>query len=94
MNQPARLLRGKRVRLTALDEGDIPTIARWYCDTVFLRLSDAVAAYPRSEAEILRRLQKWREDENTFTFAVRPVDEDDDTLLGLLQLQQALHRSV
>jgi RimJ/RimL family protein N-acetyltransferase len=73
-----------------LDEGDVPTIARWYRDTVFMRLFDAVAAHPQSEVEILRRLEKWREDDNGFTFAVRPVDEGDDTLLGLIELDGIL----
>jgi len=90
MTQPARLLHGERVWLTALEEGDVPTIARWYRDTLFLRLFDAVSSHPQSEAEILRRLEKWREDENGFTFAVRPIDEGKEALLGLVELDGIL----
>ena len=34
------LLRGDRVRLTALTPGDLPTIAGWYQQADFLRLFD------------------------------------------------------
>ena len=90
MTQPARLLRGERVRLTALEQGDVPIIARWYRDTALLRMFDAVAARPRSEAEIARKLEDWQQDENGFYFAVRSVDESEDDLLGLLELDGVL----
>lgn len=90
MTLPARLLYGERVRLTALTQGDVPTIARWYRDTALLRLFDAVAARPQSEAEIARRLEEWQQDENGFYFAIRPVDESEDNLLGLIELDGVL----
>jgi RimJ/RimL family protein N-acetyltransferase len=86
MTPPARLLYGERVRLTALNQGDVPIIARWYRDTVLLRLFDAVAARPQSEAQIARRLEKWEQDENGFYFAIRSLDESDEDLLGLIEL--------
>ena len=90
MTQPARLLGGERVRLTALQQGDIPTIARWYGDTAFLRLFDAVAARPLSEAEISLKLEEWQRDQNGFYFAVRSADERKDDLLGLIELDGVL----
>jgi RimJ/RimL family protein N-acetyltransferase len=90
MTSPARLLYGDKVRLTALNQGDVPVIARWYRDTVLLRLFDAVAACPQSEAEIARRLDKWEQDENGFYFAIRSVDGSGEDLLGLIELDGIL----
>jgi RimJ/RimL family protein N-acetyltransferase len=78
------------VRLTALHERDVSTIARWYVDTDFLRLFDAVAAYPQSEAEIADKLKAWWQDENGFYFAIRPAGEDDGALLGIIELDGVL----
>jgi RimJ/RimL family protein N-acetyltransferase len=90
MTLPARLLVGKRVRLAALNGDDVPIIARWYHNSTLLRLFDAVAACPLSEAEIAERLEKWHHDENGFYFAIRPVDESEDDLLGLIELDGVL----
>ncbi|MGD8996621.1 MAG: GNAT family protein [Anaerolineae bacterium] len=78
------------MRLTALNQADVPIIARWYCDTAFLRLFDAVAARPQSEAEVARRLEKWQQDANGFYFAIRSVDGSDEDLLGLIELDGVL----
>jgi RimJ/RimL family protein N-acetyltransferase len=78
------------VRLTALHDDDVPTIARWYRDTVLLRLFDAVAARPQSEAEVARRLEGWQQDENGFYFAIRSLEEGEEDLIGLIELDQVL----
>jgi RimJ/RimL family protein N-acetyltransferase len=90
MTTPATLLRGERVRLTAFSQDDPPIIARWYRDTALLRLFDAVAARPQSEAELARRLQRWEQDENGFYFAIRRIEDSDDDLLGLIELDGVL----
>ena len=46
------LLRSTRVRLTALEESDARTIARWHEDAEYLRLQDTNAAIPRTVADI------------------------------------------
>jgi RimJ/RimL family protein N-acetyltransferase len=57
---------------------------------VLLRLFDAVAARPQSEAEIAGRLETWQRDENGFYFAIRTFDEKDDALIGLVELDGIL----
>jgi len=88
MTVPTRLLHGERIRLTALNEDDAPTIARWDEDSQFLRLYDARAARPRSEAEITGWLQGLRDDERTIAFGIRPLDGDE--LIGTLELDSIL----
>jgi len=87
---PERLLCGRRVRLTALNQDDVPTIARWTCDTAMLRLFDAVAARPQSEAEIARKLEAWERAENGFYFAIRSVDDGKEGLVGIIELDGVL----
>jgi RimJ/RimL family protein N-acetyltransferase len=83
-----KLLRGDRIRLSALASTDIPTLARWYGDAGFLRLYDARAAYPKSEAELTQWLQELQKDKGAFAFAIRPIDSND--LIGYLELDGIL----
>jgi RimJ/RimL family protein N-acetyltransferase len=78
------------VELTALNQDDVPTIARWYSDSGMLRLFDAVAARPQSEAEIARKLEAWERDENGFYFAIRSVDGGKEGLVGIIELDGVL----
>jgi RimJ/RimL family protein N-acetyltransferase len=88
MTLPASLLRGERIRLTALSEDDASTIARWDENSQFLRLYGARPARPRSEVEITQWLQNLRNDDRTIAFAIRPLDGDE--LLGTLELDGIL----
>jgi RimJ/RimL family protein N-acetyltransferase len=85
---PSPLLRGSRVRLTALHPDDLPTIARWYQDAGFMRLYDARPAVPKTEAALARWLEEVGKAENTLPFAIRPVEGDD--LIGTLELDGIL----
>ena len=80
----ANLLVGDRVRLTAIDENDMATIAGWYQDTHFLRLYDSAPAYPKTEKQIQERIKESQDDERTFIFAVRLREGDE--MIGLLEL--------
>ena len=84
----SRLLRGTRVRLTALTPDDLPTIARWYEDAEFARLYDARPARPKAEAELARWLEELQKANDTFGFAIRPSDSDD--LIGTVELDGIL----
>jgi RimJ/RimL family protein N-acetyltransferase len=88
MTVPTRLLRGERIRLTALNDGDVAALAHWDEDSQFLRLYDARPAHPRSEAEITQRLQGLRDDERTIAFAIRPLNGDE--LIGTFELDGIL----
>jgi len=80
----SHLLRGTRVRLTALTPDDLSTMARWHEDVEFLRLYDARPAHPKSEAELSRWLEETQKDERTRAFAIRPLDGEE--LIGTLEL--------
>ena len=76
------LLRGDRVRLTALDESDAPTIARWHEDADYLRLQDTNAAVPRTAADISSQITAESKAADTIVLAIRLVDGDE--LVGTL----------
>ena len=77
------LLRGDRIRLTALTSDDLPTMVRWFEDAEFMRLYDARPACPKSEAELARWLEELQKAKNGFAFAVRPLDGQD--LIGYVE---------
>jgi RimJ/RimL family protein N-acetyltransferase len=81
---PSKLLQGELVRLAALTDSDAVAIAHWHQDTEFMRLFDAGPAYPKTEAEVKRRVEALRQDEKTLIFAVRSVQGDE--LVGYLEL--------
>jgi RimJ/RimL family protein N-acetyltransferase len=82
----SKLMQGTKVQLTALTEGDMATMARWYQDGEFLRLFDSRPAYPKTEAELIKWLAELKKDRNTFAFAVRPLK--DEELIGYLELDE------
>ncbi len=84
MTLPTRLLNGRWIRLTALTEDDVPSIAHWDEDSRFLRLYDTRPACPRSEKEVAQWLDDLRSSSRTIAFAIRPLDRDN--LIGTLEL--------
>jgi RimJ/RimL family protein N-acetyltransferase len=65
MTLPAPLLRGERLRLTALNADDVATIVCWDEDAHLQWLYDARPARPRSPAEITQWLNDLRGDDHT-----------------------------
>jgi RimJ/RimL family protein N-acetyltransferase len=80
----SNLLRGEKIRLTAIENRDIPTIARWWDDSEFLRNYDTAPAFPKSEDQLSRMISGEQGDPNGFMFGIRPLAADD--MIGLLQL--------
>jgi RimJ/RimL family protein N-acetyltransferase len=79
----SNLLRGEKVRLTAVNSYDLSTITRWWSDPDFLRLYNNVPAAPRNEDQLSRRFDLSQTSPDVFLFAIRPLDGDQ--LLGLLE---------
>jgi len=77
------LLRGEKVRLTAVQSGEMGAIARWWADAEFLRLYNTAPAAPRNEDQLSRRLDPSQTSPDTFLFGIRLLEEDD--LIGLLE---------
>ncbi|MCP4427657.1 MAG: GNAT family N-acetyltransferase [Chloroflexi bacterium] len=80
----SNLLRGERVRLTAVSPADLPTLSKWWADADFLRLYDSVPAYPQTEAQLQKRIEEGQKGERNFLFGIRPLAADD--LIGLVEL--------
>ena len=74
------LLAGHKVYLTALDKADVSTLVRWHQDTAYLRLQDSRLAQPHSEAATAAWLDEIDQSKNSFTFAIRALD--NDALIG------------
>jgi len=77
------LLRGEKVRLTAVQSGEMGAIARWWADAEFLRLYNTAPAAPRNEDQLSRRFDPSQTSPDTFLFGIRLLEEDD--LIGLLE---------
>ena len=82
------LLRGSRVRLTALTQSDLPTIVQWHQNPEFLRLFDALPAYPKTERVLTQWLDDTHKSTDTFLFAIRSLDNDE--LIGYVELDGIL----
>lgn len=84
---PSTLLRGSRVRLTALTQDDLPTVAGWHQNPEFLRLLDALP-YPKTETSLAQRLDDTDKATDAFLFAIRTLD--GDTPIGYVELDGIL----
>lgn len=82
------LLKGEKIRLTAVSQYDLATISGWYEDTAFSRLFDATPARPRSKDYWSTWLEEQEKDNDNYLFAIRP--SKGDTLLGYVQLEDFL----
>lgn len=82
------LLRGSRVRLTALTQNDLPTVIQWHQNPEFLRLFDALPAYPKTEAVLAQWLDDTHKATDAFLFAIRTLDSAE--LIGYVELDGIL----
>ena len=51
------ILRGERVRLTAMRTDDAATLARWWEQGAFMRQYDSTPAVPKTEAQIAKDIE-------------------------------------
>jgi RimJ/RimL family protein N-acetyltransferase len=82
--QQTDILRGERVRLTAMRPNDAADLARWWEHGTFMRHYDAVPAIPRTEAQIAKDIESIAGRKDSFLFAIRRLD--DDVLLGQFEI--------
>lgn len=89
----SNLLRGERIRLTAIENRDISAIAHWWEDTDFLRHFDSYPAFPQSEDQLSRLISDEQNSRNGYLFGIRAADGEE--LLGLFQFSgiQWSHRT-
>jgi RimJ/RimL family protein N-acetyltransferase len=86
--EPKSLLHGERLQLTPLSADDLPVLARWQQDTVFLRLYDAVPAYPKGDRALAAWLDERHKDPSGYLFALRLIE--DRALIGMAELDGIL----
>lgn len=79
---------GEHVHLTAVTKEDVPVLARWHNDAGFLRLLNADAAKPQTEADATKWLEEAQKAPNGYLFAVR--EQPGDLLLGFVELDGIL----
>jgi RimJ/RimL family protein N-acetyltransferase len=91
--KPGNLFAGEHVRLTAIEPGDLPAMARWYRDSDFMRRLDADIAAPKTEKQVAEFFEEQQKSGTGFTFAIRPLDREDVIgfcdVDGILWSQQA-----
>lgn len=80
----SNLLRGEKVRLTAIENQDISTIARWGEDSEFMRHYDTSPAFPKTEDQVSRLVSDEQASPNGYLFGIRPLQEEK--IVGLLEL--------
>lgn len=78
------LLMGNKVRLAAINEEDIDTIASWYADSDFLRFFDKIPAYPKSSQELMHWIRESQACNKCYPFAIRSIVEDK--IVGYIEL--------
>jgi RimJ/RimL family protein N-acetyltransferase len=76
------LLRGTKVRLTALSRDNAATISEWFGDAGYLRLQDTNMALPKNQAPMMADLEELEKSSNTLVFAIRTVA--DGALIGTI----------
>lgn len=84
----ATLLRGERVQLDALTKDDLPVMARWQQNTLFLRLFDARPARPQPVENLTRDWEEQSKSKEGFVFAIRLLD--GGRLIGVVELDGIL----
>ena len=80
----SHLLRGKKVRLTALEPRDLRILASWYESADFMRRWDAAPAMPKTEQQVADYVSDQQKSKSAFVFAIRPLDQDD--MIGYIEL--------
>lgn len=78
------LLKGNKVRLGAINEEDINTIASWYADSDFLRFFDKIPVYPKSKQELTQWIRESQACNKSYSFAIRSIEKDD--MVGYIEL--------
>ncbi|MGD8794936.1 MAG: GNAT family protein [Anaerolineae bacterium] len=76
------LLRGTKVRLTAISKDDAAAIAGWSGDVGFLRLQDSNMALPQNQAQMVANLEEMEKSSTDVGFAIRTVA--DGALIGTI----------
>jgi len=75
------LLEGENVKLTAIDDADIPIIEEWFNDIRFLRHYDMVPAIPKNLKQVAEMIKYYNDSQEKYIFAVRT--KDNNRIIGV-----------
>lgn len=82
------LLRGEKIRLTALIDSDYDTMQSWYQDADFMRMYDGTPAAPRTRQQLEKTLSEEINSPTAYYFAIRPLS--DNRLIGITDISDIL----
>jgi len=68
------LMEGENVRLTAVDEADMPIIEEWFNDIKFLRHYDMLPAIPKNLKQVADMIKDYDDSQEKYIFAIRAKD--------------------
>ena len=80
------LLQGETIKITALNRVDAGVMKRWYEDVAFLRLENSMAAIPKTEEEIQRRIDAANESADEIGLAIRLIESEE--LIGTISFSE------
>lgn len=75
------LLEGKNVRLTSVDEQDIPIIEEWFNKVEFLRYYDMLPAIPKNLKQVADMIKDYNASQERYIFAIRT--KDNNRIIGV-----------
>jgi RimJ/RimL family protein N-acetyltransferase len=78
------LLKGERIRLTAINEDDALAISKWYSDIDFLRYFDKVPAIPKTERQLREWIVKVQDSNSDISMAIR--NYESEAIIGYAEL--------
>ncbi len=79
-----RLLRGEKVRLTAISKDDAAVMARWNEDAEYMQLVDTGAMRLWNAEQTAAHLEKRAGDDTLISFGIRTIE--DNRLIGTVDL--------
>jgi RimJ/RimL family protein N-acetyltransferase len=75
------LLKGDRVKITAIKEKDIESLGEWFNDLEFMRHYDMVAGIPKDLCEINEMINSFRNTNERYIFAIR--ENSTERIIGI-----------
>jgi RimJ/RimL family protein N-acetyltransferase len=75
------LLEGENVRLTAINDTDIPMIEEWFNDINFLRYYDMLPAIPKNLKQVADMIRDYNDSQEKYIFAIRT--KDNNSIIGV-----------
>ncbi|MGH4121109.1 GNAT family N-acetyltransferase [Clostridium sp.] len=71
------LLIGEKVKLTSINEEDIPEIQKWHTDVEFMRYYDVVSAIPKDVEEVKEIISDIRKCSTGYIFAIKNLEHKE-----------------